>query len=927
MENSFNPDQIERELYAHWETSDFFKPTGNGEPYCILIPPPNVTGTLHMGHAFNQTLMDALIRYQRMNGRRALWQMGTDHAGIATQMLVERKLAAQGKTRHELGRDEFIERVWDWKNESGDTISRQIRRMGSSLDWSRDRFTMDDGYADAVQAAFIQLYDDGLIYRGQRLVNWDPELGTAISDLEVENTEEQGHLWHFHYPLADGATAANGDTYITVATTRPETMLGDSAVAVHPEDERYASLVGQFVELPLVGRKIPIVADTYVDMAFGTGCVKITPAHDFNDNAMGKRHTLEEINILTADAHINDNAPEPYRGLSREAARKQIVIDLQNLGLVSAIEDHKLMVPRGDRSGAIIEPLLTDQWFVDIEPLAKPAIDAVENGDITFVPKQYENTYFAWMRDLQDWCISRQQWWGHRIPAFYDTNNNIYVATDEASAREKYQLGSEVKLSQDQDVLETWFSSSLWPFATHGWPQDTDALAEFLPSNTLITGHDIIFFWVARMIMMTLRLTQKIPFQTVYIHGLVRDGEGQKMSKTKGNGLDPLDFIDGIDIESLVQKRTENLTQPKMAKRIETMTRKDFPDGVAAYGTDALRFTFCALATTGRDVRFDVSRVDGYRNFCNKLWNASKFVLMNTADENLSQPVQPSPNVIDRWILSKASQLIEDCRLALDTYRFDLCANAIYEFVWHEYCDWYLELSKSVLWNDDLSDQHKTATRRTLLEVLELLLRISHPIMPFITETLWLQVAPRLGIGGDSVMLQNYPEQTQLTRDDGAQQQIEWLKSLITALRSIRGEASIKPSLGIPVLLQDGNEQDHAQAGNAAEMLKRLANVTTIEWLERGHEPPPNALALVGDLRVMVPLAGLIDVDAERTRLAKEVARCEADLERIIGKLSNDSFVSKAPAEVVEKERQRAQELQGTLATLAEQMQQLAELS
>ena len=927
MENSFNPEQIERELYAHWEASDFFKPKGDGDPYCILIPPPNVTGTLHMGHAFNQTLMDALIRYQRMNGRRTLWQMGTDHAGIATQMLVERQLAAEGKTRHELGRDPFIERVWDWKNQSGGTISDQIRRMGSSLDWSRDRFTMDDGYAEAVQTAFIQLYDDGLIYRGQRLVNWDPELGTAISDLEVENSEEQGSLWHFRYPLADGATAANGDEYLTVATTRPETMLGDSAVAVHPDDERYASLVGQFVELPLVGRKIPIVADTYVDMAFGTGCVKITPAHDFNDNALGKRHGLEEINILTAAAHINDNAPEVYRGLSREAAREQIVKDLQALGLVSAIEDHKLMVPRGDRSGAVIEPLLTDQWFVGIAPLAKPAIDAVQNGDITFVPKQYENLYFAWMREIQDWCISRQQWWGHRIPAFYDADNNIYVAADEASARKKYQLDSTLKLSPDEDVLETWFSSSLWPFATLGWPQQTEALAEFLPSNTLITGHDIIFFWVARMIMMTLRLTKKIPFKTVYIHGLVRDGEGQKMSKTKGNGLDPLDFIDGIDVESLVQKRTANLTQPKMAKRIETLTRKDFPDGVAAYGTDALRFTFCALATTGRDVRFDVSRIDGYRNFCNKLWNASKFVLMNTVDEDLSHPAGQSPNVIDRWILNKARQLVGDCRLALDTYRFDLCANAIYEFVWHEYCDWYLELSKSVLWNEEISDQHKTATRRTLLQVLELLLRISHPVMPFITETLWLQVAPRLGIGGDSVMLESYPEQQQLPEDDAAQQQIEWLKSVITALRNIRGEASIKPSLGIPVLLQDGNQRDREQATNAAEMLKRLANVTAIEWLEHGSEPPPNALALVGDLRVMVPLAGLIDVGAERARLAKEVTRCEADLGRITGKLNNTSFVSKAPAEVVEKERQRAQELQNTLTTLAEQMQQLAELS
>ncbi|HBK11212.1 MAG TPA: valine--tRNA ligase, partial [Gammaproteobacteria bacterium] len=733
-------------------------------------------------------------------------------------------------------------------------------------------------------------------------------------------------LWHFRYPLADGGTTADGDGFLTVATTRPETMLGDTAVAVHPDDDRYKNLVGQFIDLPLVGRRIPIIADSYVDMEFGTGCVKITPAHDFNDNAMGKRHKLEEINILTGAACINDNAPEQYRGLSREAARQQIIADLEALGLVSAIEDHKLMVPRGDRSGAIIEPLLTDQWFVEIAPLAAPAIDAVESGAITFVPKQYENTYFAWMRDIQDWCISRQQWWGHRIPAFYDSDHNIYVAADAASARTKYQLGDDVELHQDQDVLETWFSSSLWPFATLGWPEETESLGKFLPSNTLITGHDIIFFWVARMIMMTLRLTGKIPFETVYIHGLVRDGEGQKMSKTKGNGLDPLDFIDGIDVESLVQKRTANLTQPKMAKRIEKLTRKDFPEGVAAYGTDALRFTFCALATTGRDVRFDVSRVDGYRNFCNKLWNASKFVLMNTADEDLSQAISPSPNVIDRWILSKASKLIEDCRLALDTYRFDLCANAIYEFVWHEYCDWYLELSKSILWNDDLSDQHKAATRRTLLEVLELLLRISHPIMPFITETLWLQIAPKLGISGASVMVQAYPESSQLPTDDDAQQQIEWLKSLITALRNIRGEASIKPSLGIPLLLQDGDQQDRVQAAQAAEMLKRLANVTSIDWLEPGQEPPPNALALVGDLRVMVPLAGLIDVDAERARLTKELSRCEADLGRITGKLSNDNFVSKAPAEVVAKERQRAQELQTTLATLAEQMQQLADL-
>ena len=597
MENSFNPEQIERELYARWEASGSFAPTGNGNPYCILIPPPNVTGTLHMGHAFNQTLMDTLIRYRRMSGDRTLWQMGTDHAGIATQMLVERQIAAEGKTRHDLGRDAFIDRVWEWKKESGGTISKQIRRMGSSLDWSRDRFTMDEGYAAAVQTAFIRLYDDGLIYRGKRLVNWDPELGTAISDLEVENTEEQGHLWHLRYPLADGLKTADGEDYLTVATTRPETMLGDTAVAVHPEDERYQNLIGGFLELPLVGRKIEIIADSYVDMEFGTGCVKITPAHDFNDNAMGKRHQLEEINILTSDACINDNAPEAYRGLSREDARTKIVSDLQELGLVAAIDDHKLMVPRGDRSGAIIEPLLTDQWFVEIAPLAKPAIEAVEKGDITFVPKQYENTYFAWMRDIQDWCISRQQWWGHRIPAFYDADGNIYVAADEASVRSKYGLADGVALQQDQDVLETWFSSSLWPFATLGWPEDTESLAEFLPSSTLITGHDIIFFWVARMIMMTLHLTKKIPSRRFTSWPSSR-WRRPKMSKTKGNGLDPLDFIDGIDSESLVAKRIFDPT--KTAKRIENPRAKTFRRYSRLWDR-CWRFTFCP-GTTGRDV-------------------------------------------------------------------------------------------------------------------------------------------------------------------------------------------------------------------------------------------------------------------------------------------------------------------------------------
>ncbi len=923
MKGSFEPQAIEADLYAQWESQELFGPTGNGPNYCILIPPPNVTGTLHMGHAMNQTLMDTLIRHKRMSGHRTLWQMGTDHAGIATQMLVERQLKDEGLDREALGRERFLERVWDWKHSSGGTIEQQIRRMGSSLDWSRDRFTMDEGYANAVLEVFESLFDEGLIYRGQRLVNWDPALGTAISDLEVENHDEQGHLWHFHYPLENGLKTTAGKDYLTVATTRPETMLGDTAVAVHPEDDRYRHLVGGFVTLPLAERSIPIIADEYVDREFGTGCVKITPAHDFNDNELGQRHALPVINIFTQDVHINDAAPQKYRGLTREAARAAVVDDLDARGLLGEVKDHQLMVPRGDRSGEIIEPLMTDQWFVKIAPLAQPAVAAVKNGDIQFVPKQYENTYFAWMRDIQDWCISRQQWWGHQIPAYYDEHGNVYVARSEAKAREKYGLDAAVHLTQDHDVLETWFSSSLWPFATLGWPDQTVELDQFLPSNTLITAHDIIFFWVARMIMMTLHFTGKVPFETVYIHGLVKDADGNKMSKTKGNGLDPLDFIDGIDLDALVEKRTTNLTQPQMAEQIERVTKKDFPDGIPAYGTDALRFTFCALATTGRDVKFDLNRIDGYRNFCNKLWNASRYALMNTESLDLAAPYELS--LIDRWIRTKFDQTVKDVQFALDTYRFDIFANTLYEFAWHEYCDWYLELSKPLLWDEEVSEVQKNGVRRTLLEVLEALLRLSHPVMPFITETIWQEVHERLHPESteQSIMTQNYPSPGEFDEDQTATADVEWLKNIVSSLRNIRGEADLKPKQSIPVLLQGGGQEDRQRAQATETMLKKLANVASIEWLKATDEAPANALALVDSLKVMVPLEGLIDLGAERERLNKELDKARQELERVEKKLANDKFVANAPQNVVDKERGKAADLSTRMATLTDQLAKL----
>ena len=925
MEGSFNPKGIEQALYQEWEAAGHFAPQGNGPGYCIVIPPPNITGSLHMGHAFNQTLMDTLIRYQRMSGRRTLWQMGTDHAGIATQMLVERKLQNEGIDRHTLGREKFIEKVWEWRDESGGTISRQIRRMGSSLDWSRDRFTMDEGFSRAVMEVFVRLHEEGLIYRGTRLVNWDPSLQSAISDLEVENQEEQGHLWHFRYPLTSGLTA-DGRDYIVIATTRPETLLGDTAVAVHPDDERYQALIGKAVRLPLVGRDIPIIADTYVDPAFGSGCVKITPAHDFNDYAIGQRHGLPMVNILTADAHINHHAPEAFRGLERYAARTAVVAALTDLGLVERIDNHKLMVPRGDRSGVVIEPFLTDQWFVKMESLAKPAIEAVENGSIEFIPKLFENTYFAWMRNIQDWCISRQQWWGHRIPAWYDAAGKAYVGRSEAEVRSQHGLAAEVTLTADPDVLETWFSSALWTFGTLGWPEDTPEMHLYHPTDVLITGHDIIFFWVARMIMMTLHFTDEVPFRKVYIHGLVRDALGNKMSKTKGNGLDPLDFIDGIDLESLVEKRTANLTQPQMAPRIARSTRADFPAGIEAYGTDAVRFTFCAMATLGRDVRFDVKRIEGYRNFCNKLWNAARFVLQNTEGHlawKTGAQTTDTPSLADRWIRSQARAMLAANKLALDTYRFDLLANSIYDFAWHEYCDWYLEITKPLLWNEATPAAELSTLRTTLLQVLEVLLRAAHPIMPFITETIWQEVAPRLGKPAGTVMLQNYPLVEELTDDPEATRAIEWLKGIVLGIRNIRGEANIKPALAVDLLLQDGDTHDRELAGACEPLVKRLAKVDRIEWLAEGQTAPANALTVVGMLKVMVPLAGLIDLDAEKDRLRKEIERLKGEVLRINNKLANEKFVANAPADVVDKERNKVAEAASKLTTLEAQLRSL----
>ena len=941
MEKTYNPHAIEQYWYDTWEKQGYFAPAGKGEPYCIMIPPPNVTGTLHMGHAFQDTIMDALIRYHRMTGRNTLWQPGTDHAGIATQMVVERQLNAEGKSRHDLGREAFIERVWDWKQHSGGNITRQLRRMGASLDWAHERFTMDEGLSNAVKEVFVQLFDEGLIYRGKRLVNWDPVLKTAVSDLEVVSEEEQGSLWHIRYPLAEDT--GTGTNYVVVATTRPETMLGDTAVAVHPEDERFRHLIGKQVMLPLAQRPIPVIADDYVEREFGTGCLKITPAHDFNDYAVGQRHQLPIINIFNDDATVNDNAPEAYRGLDRFEARKRIVAELEAQGLLEKIQPHTLKVPRGDRTGQVIEPYLTDQWFVDLTRetlpdgrpggktlITDPSIRVVEDGRIKFIPGNWDKTYFEWMRNIEDWCISRQLWWGHRIPAWYAPDGTIYVGRSEDEVRAKYQLG-DIALRQDDDVLDTWFSSALWPFSTLGWPEQNARLETFYPGSVLVTGFDIIFFWVARMIMMGLKFMDgAVPFHEVYIHGLVRDHDGQKMSKSKGNVLDPLDIIDGIDLDSLIKKRTTGLMQPQMAPRIEQATRKEFADGIKPHGADALRFTFCSLATTGRDVIFDMGRVEGYRNFCNKIWNAARYVLMNTQGQDCGQNNDQNENAIelsvaDRWIISRLQRTEQAVNEAVQSYRFDQAAQALYEFTWDEYCDWYIELSKPVL-NGEVSAAAKRGTRHTLVTVLEALLRLLHPIMPFLSEEIWQQVAPLAGKQGDTVSMQPYPQADSSRLDTAAEAEVAWLQQFLLGVRRIRAEMNIAPGKPLPVLLSQGTDEDRARVMRNRDYLDRLGRLESVQWLQAGAEEPEAAIALVDTLRVLIPLAGLIDPQAERARLGKEIDKQEKELARGEGKLSNEKFVSKAPPDVVAKERERVESVRASLQQLREQYERLGRL-
>lgn len=953
MEKTYNPQSIEQALYQTWEEKGYFKPHGDTskEAYSIMIPPPNVTGSLHMGHAFQDTIMDTLIRAERMKGKNTLWQVGTDHAGIATQMVVERKIAAEeGKTKHDYGRDAFIDKIWEWKAESGGTITKQLRRLGASVDWDRERFTMDDGLSAATQEVFVRLYEEDLIYRGKRLVNWDPKLHTAISDLEVENKDKKGFMWHFRYPLANGVKTADGKDYIVVATTRPETMLGDTGVAVNPEDPRYKDLIGQHIELPIVGRLIPIVGDEHADMDKGTGCVKITPAHDFNDYEVGKRHSLPMINILTFNADIRDTAevfttngeesdvysaelPAKYHGMERFAARKAIVAEFDELGLLEEIKDHDLTVPYGDRGGVVIEPMLTDQWYVRTAPLAAPAVKAVEDGQIQFVPKQYENMYFAWMRDVQDWCISRQLWWGHRIPAWYDNDGKVYVGRTEEEVREKNNLSPVIVLKQDDDVLDTWFSSALWTFGTQGWPENTDALKTFHPSEVLVSGFDIIFFWVARMIMMTMHFVKdeegnaQVPFKTVYMTGLIRDENGDKMSKSKGNVLDPIDMIDGIGLEELVEKRCGNMMQPQLAKKIEKATRKTFEGGIEPYGTDALRFTLAAMASTGRDINWDMKRLEGYRNFCNKLWNASRYVLMNTEEHDcgMAEGAELEFSLADQWITSQFEVAAKEFNAHLDNYRLDMAANTLYEFIWNQFCDWYLELTKPVLWKGTEAQQR--ATRYTLITVLEKTLRLAHPVLPYITESIWQSVKPLVdGVEGETIMTQALPQFNEENFNADVVADLEWVKAFITSIRNLRAEYDIAPSKGLDVMIKVADEKDAARIQANEIVLTSLAKLDSIKVLADNEETPACATSLVGKSELMIPMAGLIDKDAELARLDKEVAKIQGEIKRIEGKLGNEGFVAKAPEVVIAKEREKLEGYKETLVKLEAQKETIAAL-
>ncbi len=944
MEKSFEPAQIESKWYAQWEDAGYFRPSGDGSPYCILLPPPNVTGTLHMGHAFQQTVMDMLIRYHRMRGDKTLWQVGTDHAGIATQKIVENQLASEGSHKHALGREAFVDRVWQWKEQSGSTITNQMRRLGVAADWSRERFTMDPGLSGAVRKVFIEWFRAGLIYRGNRLVNWDPVLGTAVSDLEVNNEERDGHMWSIRYPVS------GSNESVVIATTRPETMLGDVAVAVHPEDERYAHLVGKTLVLPLCDREIPVIADDYVDREFGTGCVKITPAHDFNDYAIGQRHQLDTLGIFTLEAKINDTAPEKYRGMDRYEARKAVLADLEAEGLLVETKAHKLQVPISQRSDAVIEPMLTDQWFVDLtrdtlddgrpgghQAITMPALEAVTSGEIKFVPENWTKTYTQWLENIQDWCISRQLWWGHQIPAWYDEAGNIFVGEDEADARKHADTEPVGALRQDEDVLDTWFSSQLWPFSTLGWPADGavknehgDIIANwdndkiYLPSAVLVTGFDIIFFWVARMVMATKYFTGQVPFREVYINAIVRDAEGKKMSKSKGNTLDPLDLIDGIELEALVEKSTQSLLIPQVRAKVEKRVRKDYPDGIHAIGTDAMRFTFAALASYSRTINFDISRAEGYKAFCNKLWNASRFVLMNvengTPGSGLGIREKPATEA-ERWILSQLKQTLEDVEVHFKTYRFDHLAQALYEFVWNEYCDWFLELSKPALHGDDA--EAAESTRQTLLFVLEAVLRALHPVIPFITEEIWQSVAPRLGLAEQSIMQRPWPDTHAIATDQEASADIEWLKSVLTAIRKIRADMNISPGKTIPLWLADGSPADRECVQKFAEQIAFLARSKAPQWLDAKAQEPASAAAVIGKLRVLIPMAGLIDLGAEKARLDKELVRLSKEISKCEGKLGNARFVDNAPTEVVDQERQRLSDWQGQRTALAEQRDKL----